>query len=93
MQPSEAKLSLHIVYLCVCGLAQGSGSGTCIPMQKEEDQNDGIHAQSIRGTGMQGTHERLGLHLVLLRTVSAAKIRSFLSVNLITITASSYITK
>lgn len=93
MQSSKAKLSLHILYLCVCGLAQGSGSGTCIPMQKQEDQNDGIHAQSIRGTGMQNMHERLGLYLVLLRTVSAAKIRSFLSINLITITASSYITK
>lgn len=42
---------------------------------------------------MQNMHERLGLYLVLLRTVSAAKIRSFLSINLITITASSYITK
>ena len=47
MQSSKAKLSLHIVYLCVCGLAQGSGSGTCIPMQEQEGQNDGIHAQSI----------------------------------------------
>lgn len=42
---------------------------------------------------MQSTHERLGLYLVLLRTVSEVKIRSFLSINLMTITASSYITK